>query len=121
MITCIHTGITYRFSFVVYYPLSISGITLYLRINVPFFPLIVFGHVNLNKVSAYDSIKNTTNKVLVIHGDSDVVVPHFISEDLFRAYPNKIQYELFKGANHGMSYLVDKPRYQKIIKDFLDN
>ena len=91
-----------------------------------FYPLvnlasIIFTHTNLNKVSAYDSIKNTPNKILIIHGDSDMVVPHFISEDLFRTYPNKIQYELFKGANHGMSYLVDKPRYQKIIRDFLDN
>ena len=98
-----------------------------MKLPVPiFYPLlnltsIVFGRANLNKASAYDSIKNTMNKVLIIHGDSDVVVPHFISEDLFRAYPNKIQYELFKGANHGMSYLVDKSRYQKIIKDFLNN
>ena len=91
-----------------------------------FYPLInlasiIFAHTNLNKVSAYDSIKNTTNEILIIHGDSDMVVPHFISEDLYKTYPDKIQYELFKGANHGMSYLVDKPRYQKIIKDFLDN
>lgn len=90
-----------------------------------FYPLvnlasIIFAHTNLNKVSAYDSIKNTTNDILIIHGDSDMVVPHFISEDLYKAYPNKIQYELFKGANHGMSYLVDKPRYQKIIRDFLN-
>ena len=90
-----------------------------------FYPLvnlasIIFTHTNLNKVSAYDAIKNTTNDILIIHGDSDMVVPHFISEDLYKAYPNKIQYELFKGANHGMSYLVDKPRYQKIIKDFLN-
>ena len=98
-----------------------------MKLPVPiFYPLlnlssIIFGHVNLDKVSAYDSIKNTTNKVLIIHGDSDVVVPHFISEDLYKAYPDKIQYELFKGANHGMSYLVDKPRYQKIIRDFLDS
>ena len=91
-----------------------------------FYPLInlasiIFAHTNLNKVSAYDSIKNTTNEILIIHGDSDMVVPHFISEDLYKTYPDKIQYELFKGANHGMSYLVDKPRYQKIIRDFLDN
>ena len=90
-----------------------------------FYPLInlasiIFAHTNLNKVSAYDSIKNTTNEILIIHGDSDMVVPHFISEDLYKTYPDKIQYELFKGANHGMSYLVDKPRYQKIIREFLN-
>ena len=98
-----------------------------LGLPVPiFYPLvnlssIIFAHTNLNKTSAYDSIKNTTNKVLIIHGDSDMVVPHFISEDLYKAYSDKIQYELFKGANHGMSYLVDKPRYQAIIRKFLED
>ena len=89
-----------------------------------FYPLvnlssIVFAHTNLNKLSAYDSIKNTTNKVLIIHGDSDTIVPHKLSQDLANTYPDKIQYELFHGAEHGMSYLVDKPRYQELVKDFL--
>lgn len=81
---------------------------------------IVFAHTNLNKVSAFESIKNTENKILIIHGNSDSVVPNWISNDLYLDYPDKIQYELFEGADHGMSYLVDKARYQKIIKDFLN-
>ena len=96
-----------------------------LGLPVPiFYPLvnlssIIFTHTNLNKLSAYDSIKNTTNKVLIIHGGSDSVVPNWISNDLYQEYPDKIQYELFEGADHGMSYLVDKPRYQHIIREFL--
>ena len=97
-----------------------------LGLPVPiFYPLvnlssIIFTHTNLNKLSAYDSIKNTTNKILIIHGGSDSVVPNWISNDLYQEYPDKIQYELFEGADHGMSYLVDKPRYQHIISEFLD-
>ena len=96
-----------------------------LGLPVPiFYPLvnlssIIFTHTNLNKLSAYDSIKNTMNKVLIIHGGSDSVVPNWISNDLYQEYPDKIQYELFEGADHGMSYLVDKPRYQHIIREFL--
>ena len=92
------------------------------RIFYPFVNLasIIFAHTNLNKITPYDSIKNTDNKVLIIHGGSDQVVPNWISNDLYQEYPDKIQYELFEGADHGMSYLVDKPRYQKVIKDFLD-
>ena len=91
-----------------------------------FYPLvnltsILFCHTNLSKASAYDSISETDNKILIIHGDSDSVVPNWISNDLYLDFPDKIQYELFKGADHGMSYLVDKPRYQKIVKDFLEN
>ena len=81
---------------------------------------IIFAHTNMSKLSAYDSIKNTNNKILIIHGNADLVVPHRISYDLYQAYPDKIQYELFDGADHGFSYIVDKPRYQKIIKDFLE-
>ena len=82
--------------------------------------LIIYGHTSLNKVSAFDSVNNTDNKILIIHGNSDSVVPNWISSDLYQTFPDKIQYELFNGADHGMSYIVDKPRYQKIIKDFLN-
>ena len=81
---------------------------------------IIFAHTNMSKLSAYDSIKNTNNKILIIHGNADLVVPRRISYDLYQTYPDKIQYELFDGADHGFSYIVDKPRYQKIIKDFLE-
>ena len=54
-----------------------------------------------------------------MHGDSDQVVPHHISQALYEAYPDKIQYELFKGANHGSSYMVDTARYIKVVSDFL--
>ena len=89
-----------------------------------FYPLlyitsILFAHTNLNKLSAYDSIKNTNNKVLIIHGNKDSVVNYKISERLYQTYPNKIQYELFDGADHGVSYLSDVERYKKIIRDFL--
>ena len=80
---------------------------------------IIFAHTNMNKMSAYDSIKNTNNKILIIHGNNDQVVPHKISQALYEQYPDKIQYELFDDANHGMSYIVDTKRYQDIIKNFL--
>ena len=90
-----------------------------------FYPLInlssiIFAHTNLNKISAYDTVNNTDNPILIIHGNKDTVVPYTISQDLFNAYQDKIQYELFDDADHGMSYIVDKSRYQKIIKDFLN-
>lgn len=80
---------------------------------------LIFAHTNLNKLSAYSSIKKTNNKVLIIHGNKDSVVNYKISEKLYQTYPDKIQYELFDGADHGVSYLTDKQRYQKIISDFL--
>lgn len=101
---------------------TIRAMGLPVRIFYPLVNLssILFAHTNLNKISPYDSIKNTTNPILIIHGGSDSVVPNWISNDLYLEYPDKIQYELFPGADHGMSYLIDKPRYQKVIVDFLN-
>ena len=81
---------------------------------------IIFAHTNLSKISAYDSVAKTNHPILIIHGDSDKVVPHYISEDLYKKHQDKIQYELFAGANHGMSYLVDLSRYRRIMTEFLN-
>ena len=80
---------------------------------------IIFGHTNLNKMSAFEAVKNTNNKILILHGDSDSVVPHYISEELYKAYPDKVQYELFPGADHGVSYMTNPDRYKKVVSDFL--
>ena len=89
-----------------------------------FYPILnlaakIFCHENMNKTSAFESIKNSQNKILIIHGDKDSVVPFTDSVSLYDAYPDKIQYELFPDADHGMSYVCDTERYKKIINDFL--
>lgn len=91
-----------------------------------FYPLLnltchIFAHESLNKTSAYNSIKNSDNKILIMHGDKDHVIPYTISKKLADTYPDKIRYEVFKNADHGGSALVDYNRYQKVVKEFLNN
>ena len=91
-----------------------------------FYPLLnltchIFGHESLNKTSAYGTVKNSDNKILIIHGDKDHVIPYIDSKKLADTYPNKIRYELFKNADHGVSALVDYNRYRKVVKEFLNN
>ena len=98
------------------------------RLKLPekiFYPLVnlsllIFAHTSLNKGSADESISRTNHKVLVIHGDADTIVPYTMSEELYKKHPDKIQFELFPGADHGLSYIVDKSRYQNVLKDFLN-
>ncbi len=80
---------------------------------------IIFAHVNLNKDNADEHIKKTKAKILIIHGDSDTLVPHALSYRLKEKYPDKITYELFPGAEHGLCYLADNDRYKKVIKGFV--
>ena len=101
---------------------SIKAMKLSVKIFYPLVNLasILFGHTNMNKMSNYDTVKNAQGKILIIHGDADTVVPYTNSQDLANTYPDKIQYELFHGADHGISYMVDEDRYRAIITKFLN-
>ena len=81
----------------------------------------IYGHESLNKTSAYLTVKNSDNKILIIHGDKDHVIPYTDSKKLADTYPHKIRYEVFKNADHGISALVDFNRYHRVVKEFLNN
>ena len=96
--------------------------------NLPvklFYPLvnlssILFSHASLNKDDAMKSLKNTKHKYLIIHGDKDTIVPYQYTEKLADAYKDKVQYELFPNTEHGISFVTDKPRYKKMVTDFIN-
>ena len=81
---------------------------------------IIFSHTRL-KSDALESVKNSTNKILIIHGSADTIVPYQMSERVFLKNRNHVQYELFEGAEHGLSYLKDTERYKRIISYFLSD
>lgn len=82
---------------------------------------LIFGHANLAKEDAYSHVKNSKAKFLIIHGDIDSLVPYTFSKALADSFPDKVRYELFKGAEHGISYIIDEDRYKKIVTDFINN
>lgn len=80
---------------------------------------LVFGcTVMKNSVSALEAIKKTRLPVLIIHGDADSFVPVSMSRDLKEAGGEKVRLEIFPGADHGVSFLSDEPRYEALLKDF---
>lgn len=78
----------------------------------------VYGGFDVNEATAEKALKNVKVPVLIIHGESDGFVPHEMS-DLVKQNPELITRHTFPGADHGISYLVDTPRYQKIVTEFL--
>ncbi len=96
-----------------------------LKLNVKFFyPIvnlvsIIYSRTSLNGDDASKSVKNSNHKVLIIHGDSDTIVPYQFSQRIYLENKEKVRYELFPNTEHGVSYVTDTPRYQKILDDFL--
>ena len=88
-----------------------------------FWPLVylsalLFCHARL-KDDAKINVSRSKNKILILHGTSDSIVPHEMSERIYRGNEDHVQYEKFEGGEHGLSYLREPERYEKLIKDFL--
>lgn len=82
---------------------------------------IIFGHANLNKDDAEEHVKNSKAKIMIIHGEEDTIVPYKFSKRIADLHKDKVRYELFPKAEHGISYLVDNARYKRIIDEFLND
>ena len=90
------------------------------KITWPFAYLssIIYCHARL-KDDALKNVSNSKSKILIIHGTSDSIVPYEMSERVYLANKDHVQYEKFEGVEHALSYLKDTERYQKIVKEFL--
>ncbi len=80
----------------------------------------LFGHVSLKEASALRSVRKAKIPILLIHGTGDRFVPCAMSEELRDACASPVQLELFEGAAHGIGYLTDPARYERVVLEFLE-
>lgn len=81
---------------------------------------LVFGHFNLEESDAVSAVKNAKIPILLIHGEADSFVPCEMSHKIYEACASPKILATFPGAEHGMSYMSDIPRYRQIIKEFYE-
>lgn len=79
----------------------------------------LFGGFTLNGASAEEAVKHTKVPILIIHGEADDFVPCEMSRAIYNSNPKMIEFHTFPGAGHGLSFLVDRPRYEAIAKAFI--
>lgn len=89
-----------------------------------FYPLVylsafIWGRFNLAFMDASKAIKKSNHKVLIFHGDKDSVVNYKFSKRIYLENKDKVRYEQFTDADHGMSYLCDEDRYRNALIEFL--
>ena len=77
----------------------------------------LFGRFDLSATTAEAEVRKAHVPVLVIHGDDDRFVPCSMSQCIAAANP-LVERHVFPGAGHGLSFLVDRPRYEGVILDF---
>jgi len=80
---------------------------------------LLFGRFNLSETSAVNAVKHKKVPVLLIHGENDRFVPCYMSQEIFAACSGKKRLETFPNAGHGISYIEDTVRYERIVQEFL--
>lgn len=80
----------------------------------------IFGGFGMDAWSTEKALADAKYPVLLVHGEADRLVPSSMSQKAFDTCTGKKRLELFPGAEHGVSYLTDKGRYQKALLEFLE-
>ncbi len=90
------------------------------RLTMPFLHLgaRLFGAFRLGASSAERAVKAARVPILLLHGMEDGFVPYEMSQRIFDACASEKYIELFPCADHGACYLVDRPRYERVVTEF---
>lgn len=79
----------------------------------------IYGGFDVRETSGAEAVKNAKIPILIIHGEDDTFVPPEMSKAIQDANPEMVERHTFPGAYHALSYMVDTPRYEKIVKAFM--
>ena len=94
------------------YPVSLCRPFLHLSARI-------FGRFRLNACSAKEAVRHAKMPVLLIHGEDDLLVPCEMSFEIARRCGSPATVATFPGAGHGLSYLIDPIRYERVVYEFL--
>ncbi len=79
----------------------------------------IFGGFSLTEASSVTSVQKAKIPILLIHGQEDRFVPCQMSQEIYKNCSSPAQLHTFPEAGHGLSYVLDHHRYEKICMDFL--
>ena len=75
--------------------------------------------INWQRMNYVKRASELKTPMLILHGESDDLVPAPISRLLQRARPDIVRYIGFPGAAHARSWNLDSTRYEAEVRDFL--
>lgn len=79
----------------------------------------LFGRFDPKDADATEAVRNARIPILLIHGEDDRFVPCEMGRAIAAANPELVELHTFPDAGHGLSFLIDRPRYERITAAFL--
>ena len=80
----------------------------------------IYGGFDVREASGLEAVTHSNVPILILHGENDTFVPAAMSKAIAGANPKMVRLHTFPGADHALSYMVDTPRYRKIVEDFME-
>lgn len=82
---------------------------------------LLFGGFQLNACNAKDAVSHTKVPILLIHGEADHFVPCDMTNEIKSTGASRVEAYTFPGAGHGLSYIIDPLRYERVVYEFLNS
>lgn len=79
----------------------------------------IYGGFNLREASAEEAVKHTSIPILILHGEDDHFVPCDMSRKIAENAPDNVHLHTFDHAGHGLCYMTDPRRYERVVYQFL--
>ena len=79
----------------------------------------IYGGFDVKETCGAEAVKNAKVPIMIIHGEDDTFVPPEMSKVIQEANPELVTRHSFPGAYHALSYMVDTPRYEALVKEFM--
>lgn len=77
---------------------------------------ILFANFDPQKTDVADAAKSSKIPIQLIHGDADSFVPRYMSDKIYSSHGGVMFYDVFPGADHGLSYITDPKRYKELCQ-----
>lgn len=90
------------------------------KLSYPFVKLgaMVYGHFDLDELTAEEAVKRAKVPVIFFHGEADDFVPCDMSRINYEACASRKMLVTVPGAGHGLSYPVAPERYLNAMREF---
>jgi len=75
----------------------------------------------VKEVKVAEAVKHAKVPIMFIHGGDDTFIPTRMASTLFDACSTMKSICIIEKATHATSYVVDKDKYEKEVKQFIDN
>ena len=108
-------------------PWEIIKTVFYRVIHLPATPVLwaaeffarIIGGFSLREMDTRQILKNSKLPVFLVHGEEDGFVPYEMTKQAYAACTSEKELLIVPGADHGVSFLTDKPRYTAMLQQFL--